>query len=139
MKKKKEKTYTKLKKELDEVFSKYIRSKDAKNGWVNCFTCDKKFEWKQTDAGHYINRKHLSTRWYEKNVKPQCWGCNRFRDGNKESFAVHLEQIYGHGILQELQALRDTHVAFKYHDLEEMIKHYQEEIKKLPLTGSEKS
>jgi hypothetical protein len=123
-KKTKKKTYAQLKKELDEVFSIFIRMRDK----GVCFTCPKKSEWKYTDAGHFINRKHLATRWHEKNVHCQCMGCNRFRNGNKEDYAVHLEELYGHGILQELQALKEKGKAFKYHELETLIKKYKTKI-----------
>lgn len=125
----KKKTYAQLKKKLDEVFSIFIRTRD--NGV--CFTCYSKNEWRYTDAGHFINRKHLTTRWDERNVHAQCIGCNRFRNGNKEDYAVHLEKLYGYGILQELQSLRDkgANKLFKYHHLEGLLNHYQEKIKEL--------
>ena len=107
------------------MFSIFIRRRDK----GICFTCGKKFGWKQTDAGHFINRNHLATRWYEKNVHAQCRGCNRFRQGNKQDYAVHLEEIYGYGILQELQALRYVEARFKASDLEDLINHYQNKIK----------
>jgi hypothetical protein len=123
----KEKTYSQLKKKLDEVFSIFIRMRDK----GVCFTCCSKSEWKYTDAGHFINRKHLVTRWDERNVHAQCIGCNRFRNGNKEDYAVRLEQLYGHGILQELHMLKQTGKEFKYNELENLINHYQEKIKQL--------
>ena len=130
----KKKTYAQLKKKLDEVFSIYIRRKDAKEGWVNCFTCGKKFEWKYTDNGHFINRKHLATRWLEENCHPQCIGCNRFRDGNKEDYAVHLEAVYGHGILQKLQDIKNKGLEVKYNDLEKMIEYYKKLASELDIS-----
>jgi 5-methylcytosine-specific restriction endonuclease McrA len=127
MKTEKKKTYAQLKKKLDEVFSIFIRKRDK----GKCFTCYRIFEWKQTDAGHFINRSHLATRWDERNVHAQCWGCNRFRNGKKEDYAVHLEQLHGHGILQELQKLRDTGDKPKYIDLINLIEYYKLKIEKL--------
>jgi len=128
----KRKTYAFLKKKLDEVFSVFIRKRDK----GICFTCFKRFEWKQTDAGHFINRKHLITRWDERNVHAQCWACNRFRNGNKEDYAVHLEKMYGHGILQELQALKDRgEMIFKREKIEALIEVYKQKIKELEKQG----
>lgn len=121
---KKKKTYAKLKEELDKVFSVFIRMRDR----GICFTCYKKFDWKDTDAGHFINRNHLATRWLEENVHCQCQGCNRFRQGNKADYAVHLELMYGHGILQKLKDLRDKGAKIKYSDIEKMIGVYKKKI-----------
>ena len=67
-------TRSKIVKKLDAVFSQYIRLSNAdKNGYCTCVTCGKKYFWKQIQAGHFMSRKHYSTRWLEDNVKPQCY------------------------------------------------------------------
>lgn len=124
---KKRKSYRQLKKELDKVFSIFIRQRDK----GRCFTCGVKKEWKQTDAGHYEKRQHLATRWDERNVNCQCMGCNRFRDGNKEAYAVALEKKYGYGILQELEEQKNRGAKFKTSDLETLIIHYKSKIEEL--------
>ena len=105
----KNKTLPQLIKELDKWFSLYIRQKDANfKGFVKCYTCDKKMNWKESDAGHYIKRNHLGARWDERNVKPQCARCNRWLNGNQDEFAVRLMEDYGSDILEELQELKRT-------------------------------
>lgn len=126
-KKQKDKSYRKTKDKLDKVFSEFIRRRDK----GKCFTCGAKKEWKDTDAGHYIKRQHLATRWSEVNVNCQCMGCNRFRDGNKEVYAIRLERKYGYGILQKLEVLRDKGKRFKLSELEELIEKYQNKLKEL--------
>ena len=113
MKLPKEKTYKQLVKELDSAYSKYIRQKDADdNGQVKCYTCDKVKHWKSIDCGHYISRRHLSSRFFEKNTKPQCKGCNIFKEGNKPVFALELIKEYGKDVLEELDSL--SHIKMKY-------------------------
>ena len=66
-------TRSKLVKKLDTVFSQYIRRSNAdNNGYCTCVTCNKTFHWKEIQAGHFMSRKHYSTRWDERNVKTQC-------------------------------------------------------------------
>lgn len=102
-----------LEKDLDKVFSLYVRQKNADfRGNVKCYTCGKSVNWKvQCDAGHYIKRSHLGTRWDERNVKPQCKRCNKWLNGNQDEFAKRLVDEYGADILKELWKLK--HKIFK--------------------------
>ena len=127
MKNKKEKSYSKTKKDLDKIFSVFIRKRDG----GKCFTCGAQKRWEETDAGHYIKRQHLTTRWDEKNTNCQCRCCNRFRDGNKELYAISLEKKYGYGILQELDKLKNSNKLFKLVDLEKMIKVYKLKVEEM--------
>lgn len=91
-KKKKEKTQAQLKKELDRVFSIYIRQKyaDKQNGLVKCYTCSTYKPWKEIQNGHWIPRNVLATRFSVDNCRPQCVGCNMFQKGMPDVFAVNL-------------------------------------------------
>ena len=119
------------KKKLDKVFSEYIRRKYANSvGEVQCITCGILRHWKDSmDAGHYIPRNHMATRYSEKNVHPQCRGCNRFGGGRYDVYALKLQEIYGKDILQELNSLKISIVKnFPY---EEKIEYYKKELAKL--------
>jgi hypothetical protein len=87
---KKVKTLSKYKKELDAVFSKYIRNKYAKNGFVKCYTCSACKPISEMQNGHWIPRNNLATRFLEDNCRPQCVGCNIFNKGRPDVFAVNL-------------------------------------------------
>ena len=109
-------------KRLDTVFSTYVRlSKADDNGYCKCISCDNINHWKDMDAGHYINRKHMSTRWDVDNVSPQCHSCNRFLSGN---IPEYLEAI-GHDLGQHL--VRRKYIITKYSDsdLEELLDTYK--------------
>lgn len=78
--------------DLDIIFSRYIRLKDAdEHGKVECYTCGKVDNYKVMQCGHFIPRAHMYTRVSEENCKPQCKACNEGNDGNLKSFAEHLE------------------------------------------------
>ena len=86
------KTISKLKKDLDKVFSLYIRLRHAsKDGIVKCFTCDKTAHYKKMHAGHFMSRKHHATRWNEDNVQVQCVKCNLFGQGEQYAFGKLLD------------------------------------------------
>ena len=85
---------SKVIKQLDSVFSKYIRQRDAVNEIATCFTCGKRDHWKRLQNGHFQSRKHYSTRWDETNCQVQCAGCNVFKYGEQFLFGQNLDVKY---------------------------------------------
>ena len=119
---------SKLVKKLDVVFSQYIRLSNAdNNGYCTCVTCNKKFHWKEIQAGHFMSRKHYSIRWDERNVKPQCVACNVYRAGEQYKYSLYLGNNLSKTLLEESRELR----KFTNIELEEMIADYGERVKKL--------
>lgn len=122
-----------LKKKTWKLFSEYVRRKDAdENGMTRCFTCGSFKNFRELDGGHYhAGSTSLALFFDERNVKPQCTACNRFRHGNLTQFALGLEKLYGPNILEELD--KDRHKITKYSrgDYEEMILKYKEKLKDL--------
>lgn len=87
------KSAAKLKKELDALFSRWVRLSYADGrGFVRCFTCDAKFFWKKIQNGHFIRRQYLATRFDPRNCRPQCVGCNIYGDGKMVEFSAKLEK-----------------------------------------------
>jgi len=122
----------KLVKKLDKIFSTYIRmSAIIKEDYLSCVTCQKIMPWKESDAGHYIGRRHKATRWEEKNVHPQCTYCNRFNEGMKDEYTIFIIKKYGNDTLFELN--QKKHTIFKLDNLwlEDKIKHYKDKVKEL--------
>lgn len=112
MKRTKSKSLSKLKKELDAIFSRFIRIRKAdKGGMTRCYTCGKKAHWKEMHCGHYISRVHSPTRWNEINCQVQCPGCNLFKQGAADEFAIALIKEYGDEILNDLNRIK--HGDFK--------------------------
>lgn len=121
-----------LKAKLDRIFSEYIRllESDA-NGYCRCISCGAIHHWTEMDAGHYVNRSHMSLRYAEKNVHAQCRKCNRFDEGNQIGYTRGLIKKYGAGIIDLLEVKKHSVLQITQFDYEILIKHYSEEIKKL--------
>lgn len=126
----KERSYKTIKNELDRIFSTYIRLKGAnENGICRCISCGNRDRWQDMDAGHFINRKHLSLRWSERNVHAQCRKCNRFDEGNVIGYTKAMIKKYGIEILDELEVKKFTPYNPARFDLETMIKHYKAQMR----------
>jgi len=121
-----------LVRKLDQIFSLYIRTRDAdKKGICTCCTCGKKLPIKQIHCGHFMSRRHMSTRWDEENVSAQCSSCNTFRSGEQYKFALFLNEKYNTDKSSELlQKSRQT-AKYSITDLEEMIEHFKTLLKNL--------
>ena len=123
----KKRTRSSLEKELDRVFSIFIRMRDAnENGIVHCISCGKADHWTAMDNGHYISRVHRSTRWHELNCHVQCKRCNIFMKGNYPAYALALTRKFGANVLEELSALKNTTAKISSFEMQEMIEHYRE-------------
>ncbi len=83
------------------------------------------------DAGHYINRKHLSTRWNEKNVHAQCRACNRFDEGNMLGYTKGLIKKYGTNIIDLLEISKNQTLKINDFEAKALINHYKKEVEKL--------
>ena len=113
-------------KNLDTVFSQYIRLRYAKNEIAECVTCGKKDHYKKLQCGHFQSRRHYSTRWDENNVGVQCYGCNITNQGQQFLFAKHL----GLELAEQMVLKSKQTVKFTDADLQDMIQHYKDKLKK---------
>ena len=120
-----------LKAKLDKVFSEYIRKRDTRNGVFKCISCGRILPYEQADCGHYINRKHMTTRFDEMNCNAQCRSCNRFDEGNIQGYRRGLVALYGEQQITLLEAKKHNLRKYSDFEYEVLIKHYKEEIKKL--------
>jgi len=128
---KKPKKLSTLFKKLDTIYSKYIRLKYSKDGYVKCFTCDNVKLISEMDCGHFVGRSHKSTRYLEKNTHPQCRYCNRYREGEKDVYALRLQEKYGQGILEELNKEKNKIKRFTPDELLNLIEVYKKKIAQL--------
>jgi len=127
----KKKTIPKLKKDLDAIFSKYIRLKYSKNGITHCYTCGRPHEWKWIQNGHYVSRRYTATRWDEGNCKPQCISCNLYNEGMKNVFAINLVREYGVEHLEKLEIKKNNKSKMDRFAYETLINDYKEKVSKL--------
>tara|TARA_R100000988_G_C3978582_1_gene155581 strand:+ start:96 stop:500 length:405 start_codon:yes stop_codon:yes gene_type:complete len=126
------KSISKLKKELDKWFSLYIRLRDCNEyGMVQCFTSGKVYHYKKIHAGHFMSRKHLSTRWCEINVQPQSPADNLFGQGQQYQFGLNLDAKYGEGTAEEMQYKSRSIYKMSRVDYEEKISYYKNLVNKI--------
>lgn len=98
----KKRSVSKLKKELDGLFSKFIRYRDQ----GQCYTCPKKDDPKRMQNGHFVPRQYLSVRYDEVNCHCQCYACNMLYNGQPSAYAARLERDYGKGTVAMLESRR---------------------------------
>ena len=97
---KKLKSIPKLLKDAQQVFNKYIRTRDE--GLV-CISCGSD---KANQAGHWISVKQSSAlRFHEWNTNLQCAGCNLYLHGNQVMYRVGLVKKIGEKAVAELESL----------------------------------
>ena len=113
-----------LVKNLDTIFSTYIRRKDAIDDIATCVTCGKKDHYKNLQCGHFMSRSNYSTRWEENNVGVQCYGCNISRSGEQFKFSLYL----GNKLSEEMYLKSKQTVKFADVDLIDLIKYYTEKV-----------
>jgi hypothetical protein len=128
-----QKTISKLKKELDTIFSLYIRLRDATDeGVVQCFTCSRISHYKSgMQNGHFQSRRHHSTRWNEQNCQVQCIKCNLYEQGEQFRFGIALDHKYGESTSEELEFLARTIMKVSRIDYEDKISYYKDLVEKL--------
>jgi len=122
----------KLVKDLDQIFSKWVRLRAVDEyGLGECFTCGKRKSWKGVDAGHFQSRGKYSIRWDEKNVQFQCKGCNMTNGGQQFIFGKKLDEKYGPGTADELVVEGHKTRKFANFELEDMIQMYKDRVGEL--------
>lgn len=124
-------------KKLDIVFSRYIRLSHADHsGFVNCCTCGESMHWKYAHCGHFIKRGVHSTRFDERNVAPQCPGCNTYRGGEQAEYLLYIEETHGREAVDDLMRLKREWKQCRKWDkgvkeIREMQKEYKEKLDNL--------
>lgn len=122
------KPLSKYKKELDAVFSRYVRNRDNNT----CYTCGKVSEPTKSQNGHFVPRQYLAVRWDEVNCHCQCYACNVLYNGQPSAYAARLEKEYGVGTVEMLESKRKILTRLKPDFYEYWIAHYKQLI--TPLT-----
>jgi hypothetical protein len=125
----KDKSLSVLIKELDDVFSKYIRRKDSVNGKVKCFICGVWIPMSTADNMHYIDRDQMTTRYDEMNCHEGCQQCNRFDPYHKERYCKKMIFTYGFDAVIALEQKSRSLAKFTRYDLLELIQEYKTKLK----------
>tara|TARA_Y100000401_G_C8245839_1_gene185499 strand:+ start:229 stop:633 length:405 start_codon:yes stop_codon:yes gene_type:complete len=119
----------KLIKQLDSIFSKFVRMRDADDsGMATCISCGAVKKWREGDAGHFISRGKMSTRYDEQNVHFQCKKCNIFRNGEQYLYSLALDRKYGEGTAERIYLESNKTKKTSIGELRRMIKHYTRKV-----------
>ena len=126
----KPKTVRKLKQDAATLLQKLVRMKYADdNGMCECVTCGHVGHYTDMDGGHFVSRRHNATLLVEENIHPQCKGCNKFRNGAPDDYALFMIDTYGLDAMRELIALKYQTRKFTDIELLELIAEYKLRIK----------
>jgi hypothetical protein len=123
-------------KKLWPVFSEFIRLRDSdEKGFCKCFTCGAIRYFRQMDCGHGVKRQHMATKYHERNNHAQCKICNGPIGGGKpKEYRVNMNKKYGAGTWEEIEFLARTVCKFGKFEIEAMMFHFKEEVKKMKQT-----
>jgi rubredoxin len=113
----------------DKAFSAYIRARDEVGGNFRCPTCGRTMPIEQADAGHYISRRFMATRFDEVNVNAQCRSCNRFKEGAHFLYRQWLVEKHGEQEVELLEARAQSPSGFSAMDLSLIAIEYKKKLK----------
>ena len=124
---------SKLIKELDVWFSRYIRLKYSDSrGYCRCISCGKVYFWKEIQNGHYMSRRYMSTRFSEDNCRPQGVECNIFNQGAIQMYRRALIKEIGEQRVDLIEVrARQENKNWSLFELKQLIEYYKKEVEKL--------
>lgn len=127
----KTKTRSQLVKELDAIFSRYIRLRDAdKNGICSCITCWDKKPRKEMHNTHFISRSNYKYRRSVVNCWAGCYKCNVILHWNYIAYTLVMVGKYGEWIVREMQEDKEL-IKISTPEIREMIEKYKYEVELL--------
>jgi hypothetical protein len=119
----------KLKKEVWDLFSEYVRRSEAdSNGYCRCVSCGAIRHWSAGDAGHYIHGTSFSI---PELVHFQCKECNGFKHGNLVMYKEYMINLYGEKMLDRLEFLAKHRHDYSVFELKKLKEMYQEKLRGL--------
>ncbi len=132
----KRKTVSKVKKDVWDIFSRYIRLRDCLrttgcSSWGLCFTCGKRLHFKMLQAGHFIAGRHNANLFSEKGTHAQCYNCNINLRGNTLEYRRQIIKMYGQGYDEVLEKQAQQIIKLTISDLEELKRDLAQKIKEL--------
>ena len=117
---------------LDNVFSKYIRLRDAMpSGTFRCISCGKIKPIDQADCGHFFSRTKMSTRFDEDNCHAECRYCNRFSADHIIGYRENLIRKIGQQRFILLEVKAHETKKWSHFELEQLTKYYRALVWKL--------
>ena len=120
-------TYAQVANKTQAVCNQYIRLRDKGKPCISCGRHHKG----QYHAGHYISRgSRQELRFHPANIHAQCAPCNNHLSGNIVEYRKGLIEKVGLEMVEYLENYRSNYRP-TMEELEEIRRHYKEEIKNL--------
>ena len=123
-----------LVKKLDKVFSEFIRLRDTKEWgfkYGRCISCGRILPWSKLQCGHYYSRTKMNTRFDEENCNAECISCNIFSADHLIGYRKNLIKKIGEKEVAKLDIRAHQTKNYSLFELQLLITHYEEEVKKL--------
>lgn len=117
-------------KELDIVFGRYIKQRDAPDGFFCCISCGKTFPLSKGECGHYIGRTNMGTRFNPDNCFCECWKCNNDTPDHLEGFRRNMVERIGEDRVKAVEALKHVNTKLSTREIKELTKFYRKKLNK---------
>ena len=122
-----------IKKKLWRIFSEYIRLRDCIATTSSpdaglCFTCGKRYIYRQLQAGHFVGGRHNGNLYSERGTNAQCYYCNIILKGNILEYRRQVIKRFGENADLDLEAEAKLTRQYKAQDLLDLIAHYQQKV-----------
>lgn len=118
-----------LKDRYDRALSWYMRLVNSdEQGLVKCYTCEAVKHWTEMDNGHFVSRRHPSTRWRTDNCRPQCTSCNRHHSGRQWLFGQRLDEELGAGHAARIHELSKQPWKYDEEEIKARIDYYEAHV-----------
>lgn len=128
----KEKTLSQLIKELDTVFSLFIRLRDSNDqGTVICFVSGEKVYYKEAQAAHWIPRANMVMRFCEQNVHACTKESNQYDPQHDDKYILKMLGFYGKNIVDDLIRRAQGLQKWTRPEIQEMIEDYSIKVANL--------
>jgi len=86
---------------------------------------------KEADAGHFISRRHMATKYDERNVNGQSRHDNRFAAGRQYEYGLAIDKRDGKGTAEMLLAKSKMVHKMGTFEIDQLTKYYKEKVKEL--------
>lgn len=125
-------TKKKAKDKAWKAFSEWVRRSSADQfGFVKCYTCYTRTEWKFSDAGHWVEGHSNAVYINPEYVRVQCQSCNRFHGGRQGEFRDRLRKELGDEKVDQLLIDSKKTLKLSIFDYENLEQYYKEKLKAL--------
>jgi len=119
-------------KQLDSIFSTFIRLRDSTKEWiVVCPLCWARVNWKQAQNMHFISRGCWRYRYDEDNCHAGCMRCNVILHGNYILYTRWMQNTYGIKKVDEMINKKAQVYKIPTPQFLEMIEYYTQKVDKL--------